>query len=110
MKEKKSSGKTPSQSLYIKMQENEKVFFTRFVLSLYSAQVRKKTIIPSIPMIHEGKNWKNHKKGSGTGGQQSKKKKKNAEGTVQNSAPFCEAAQFSSFFCSSFLLVSDLQC
>ena len=50
--EKGSSGKTPasvfSSSIIIKIP------ITRFVLSLYIAQVSKKTIIPSISLIHEG--------------------------------------------------------
>ena len=35
---------------------------TRFQLSLFSAQISKNTKIPSVPIIHEGKNGKNHKK------------------------------------------------
>ena len=60
MREKNSSGKTPAKSLYL--QHNEKCPFTGFVLSLYIAQISKNTKIPSIPIIHEGQNWKNHKK------------------------------------------------
>ena len=45
--------------MYFPESENQKLrSITRFVLSLYSAQVSKKTIIPSIPMIHEGQKWK----------------------------------------------------
>ena len=61
MRERKSSGKTPAYKIYIQQRKNENVS-TIFYLSLYSAQIRKNTQIPSIPIMHEGKNWKNHKK------------------------------------------------
>ena len=73
---KKKSGKTPAQCSVSLMQKNEKFFFTRFVLSLYSAQVSKKTIIPSIPMIHEGKIGKITKRKS-NGDQKGKKIRSN---------------------------------
>ena len=52
MKEKGSSGKTPAS---VFSSSKKKLFpITRFVLSLYIAQVSKKTIIPSISLMHEG--------------------------------------------------------
>ena len=58
------SGRTPAQCFVYQMQKIKvKITITRFVLSLYSAQVSKKTIIPSIPMIQEEQNWKkNHRR------------------------------------------------
>ena len=61
MKQKKKSGKTPAQQLYSSKEKNQDCS-TRFHLSLYSAQINKNTKKPSIPIIHEGKNGKNHKK------------------------------------------------
>ena len=55
MREKKISGKTPAQCSVCQVQKM-KVPFTRFVLSLYSAQESKKTIKPSIPIVYEGQN------------------------------------------------------
>ena len=73
MRERKSSGKTPSHKLYIQQRENEDPC-TRFDLSLYSAQINKNTKIPSILIIHEGKNWKNHKKEVKRGSTEQKQK------------------------------------
>ena len=118
MREEGSSGKTPA-SLYIPAKAKNQDCSTRFPLSLYSAQISKNTKIPSIPIMHEGKNWKKKKlkKGSQTGVKRAKNKK-NAEAfshsakfrTMRKFAPFCKATQFSSFSLSSFLLVSDLPC
>ena len=55
--------KTHAQCSVCKMQKIKKSFFTRFALSLYSAQISKNTKIPSIPIIHEGKNGKMQKVG-----------------------------------------------
>ena len=63
-----------------------------FLLSFYSAQLRKKTIIPSIPMIHEGKNWKNHKKGSQMGGKSTEQKK--TRKCIRHSAKISHGAKF----------------
>ena len=52
MKQKKKSGKTPTQQLCIQQSKNQDPP-TRFHLSLYSAQISKNTKIPSIPIIHE---------------------------------------------------------
>ena len=61
MREKKIAGKLLPNTISIPVEKNENPC-TRFDLSLYSAQISKNTKIPSIPIIHEGKNWKNHKK------------------------------------------------
>ena len=61
MRERKSRGKNLAWKLYIQQRKNENVS-TRFYLSLYSNQISKNTQIPSIPIIHEGQNWKNQKK------------------------------------------------
>ena len=78
MKQKKKSGKTPAQQLFIQQRKNQDPF-TRFHLSLYSAQLRKNKKIPSIPIIHEGKNRKNHKKEVKREANEAKKKQENAE-------------------------------
>ena len=77
MKEKKNELENSRPMLCISSAKNEKLkgCHYKICLSLYSAQVSKKTIIPSIPMIHEGQNWKNHKKKS-NGGQKGKIKYK----------------------------------
>ena len=75
MRGEESSGKTPSQSLYSSREKNQDVS-TRFGLSLYSSQISKNTKIPSIPIIHEGQNWKKKsQKGSQTRVKRAKIKK-----------------------------------
>ena len=60
-------GKLPP-SLCIPAKAKNQDRSTRFPLRLYSAQISKNTKIPSIPIIHEGQNWKiKIKKGSQTG-------------------------------------------
>ena len=61
MKQKKKSGETPSQQLCIQQGKHQDPS-TRSHLSIYSAQISKNTKMPSIPIIHEGQNGKNHKK------------------------------------------------
>ena len=74
MREKKKSEKTPAQCSVFQQREKSKVVSTRFGLSLYSAQISKNTKIPSIPIIHEGKNGKKKsQKGSQTGVKRAKK-------------------------------------
>ena len=85
---------------------------TRFQLSLFSAQISKNTKIPSVPIIHEGKNGKNHKKEVKLEVNGAKKKQENARHfctsaifrTLQNFRTLLRSSRFSSFFCSSFLL------
>ena len=108
---KKKSRKTLAQCSVSLMQKNEKFFFTRFVLSLYSAQASKKTIIPSIPMIHEGKNSKNHKKEVKRGSKGQKNQEQLSQrAKISHPAKFSVFLHFPCLFCSSFLLISDLQC
>ena len=59
------------------MKKNENLY-TRFDLSLYSAQISTNTKIPSIPIIHEGKHWKNHKKEVKRGSKEQKQKMQEA--------------------------------
>ena len=61
MREKKIAGKLPPNTVSILAEKNENPC-PRLDLSLYSAQISKNTKIPSIHIIHEGQNWKNHKK------------------------------------------------
>ena len=61
MREREAAGKLPPSTVSIPVEKCESPC-TRFDLSLYSAQISKNTKIPSIPIIHEGKNWKNHKR------------------------------------------------
>ena len=117
MRERKSSGKTPAHKLYIQQRKNENPS-TRFDLSLYSAQISKNTKIPSIPIIHEGKNWKKITKKKSNRGQKGKKNHKCRSNfctlgkfrRVRNirSLPKFYALHFLCLFYSSFLLISDL--
>ena len=59
-------------------------FSTRFNLSFYSAQISKNTQIPSIPIIHEGQNWENHKKEVKWGSTEQKKKMQEAFSQAAN--------------------------
>ena len=107
-KENERKGKQRENSLLVSVfsqSKNKKVKIpiTRFILRLYSAQVSKKTIIPSIPMIHEGQNWKKIRS-------QTESKVQSIFALVRNFHTLLRSARFSSFFCFSFLLNSDLQC
>ena len=66
MEERERKGKQRENSrpisVFQQRQKKIKTSSTRFHLSLYSAQISKNTTIPTIPIIHEGKNGKNHKK------------------------------------------------
>ena len=92
MRGEESSGKTPAQSLYSSKEKNQDRS-TRFHLSLSSAQISKNTKIPSIPIIHEGKNGKNHKKEVKPELNGAKKTRK-CRGIF---TPFCEALDFPAF-------------
>ena len=102
MREKKSSGKTPAHKLSLISSKNE-IASIRFGLSLYSAQLRKNTKIPSIPIIHEGENWKKSQKGSQTGVKRAKKSHK-----VQNFAPCKNFTAYQNFRYFIFLASSAL--
>ena len=88
----------------ISSKEKMRILSKIFHLSLYSAQISKKnTKIPSIPILHEGQNWKIHKRKS-NGGQWSKRSQMQEVNFVG-----CELqCSISLVFCSSFLLISDL--
>ena len=58
---KKITENLPPSTVSIPTEKNENPC-TRFDLSLYNAQISKNTKIPLIHIIHEGQNWKNHKK------------------------------------------------
>ena len=111
MEQKKKSRKNPTQQLCIQQSKNPDRS-TRFHLSLYSAQISKNAKISLIPIIHEWKMGKiTKRKSNGRSTEQKKTRKcRSTFALCANFAPFCEATQFSSFFYSSFLLVSDLQC
>ena len=70
---------------------------TRFHLSLYSAQIRKNTKIPSIPIIYEGKNGKNDKKEVKREVNGAKKKKKENVRHFHTVRKFCRCEIFSPF-------------
>ena len=78
---------------------------TRFHLSLYSAQIRKNTKIPSIPIIYEGKNGKTDKKEVKREVNGAKKKRKCKAFShcakilqVRNFLTLLQTSRFSSFF------------
>ena len=73
MKKKKRSWKASAHNYVFSKEKNENPS-TRFDFSLYSAQINKNTKIPSIPIIHEGQNWKKSQKGSQTGVNEAKTK------------------------------------
>ena len=110
MKENKNERENSRPVLCISSVENEKfkIVSTRFGLSLYNGQISKTTKIPSIPKIHEGQNGKKITKGKSKGGQKGKKIKKHFR-TVRKFRTLLRSA-LSSFFYSSVLLNSDLQC
>ena len=100
-KENERKGKQQKNSCPVSVYSPKKTPVTRFVLSLYSAQVSKKTIIPSTPMIHEGQNWeKKITKGKSDGSQKAKHFCTGAVRKfrpVRNFAPFCEVLDFPTF-------------
>ena len=67
MKGKKSKRENSRSVSVYPAKRKIKIVSTRFGLSLYSAQISKNTKIPSIPIIHVGKNGKKKsQKGSQT--------------------------------------------
>ena len=91
-------------SLCIPVKRKIKIVFTRFGLSLYNAQIGKNTKILSIPIIHEGQNGKKNHKREVKRGSKGQKIKKHFR-TVRKFRILLRNSRFSSFFCSSFLLV-----
>ena len=92
MKQKKKSGKNPTQHSVYSAKAKNQDSPTRFHFSLHSAQISKNKKIHSILIIHEGKNGKNHKKEVKR--EVKRVKKITNEGAFSHSAKFSQVRNF----------------